>query len=180
MRLFLTVNMDPDVKEEVFKQIPAFKTIVKSGRWVAKENLHITMLFLGEVEKEKLTLVEGVMNKAVKGIDPFNLWIEGIGTFPNEKRPNVLWAGVKGDILELNSLYYQLVAEIGKTELPFDAKPKYTPHVTLARKIDVFPAGVELKTKGWQVNSLELYQSTFVPGGVKYQRILEKKFNGKE
>lgn len=178
MRLFITVNMSENVKEDLANELPIIKSNYQSGKWVPKENLHITMLFLGEVEKEKLGLVEASMEEAIKGINSFQLWLEGLGVFPNEKNPKILWAGVRGDSDELKKLYSQLLHAAQKKGIPFDAKPHYTPHVTLARKIGSgnIKEEIGLETSKWLVNELELYESIFTPEGVKYQKILTKKF----
>lgn len=181
MRLFLTVNMSDSVRDEIGQGIPDIHSHIGKGKWVPKENLHITMLFLGEVERGKLSIIEEVMEEAVDGMKPFHLVVEGLGTFPNPKRPNILWAGVKGDLNDLNRLYQQTIQAIDKTELPFDAKPRYTPHITLARKIEKwFTEEINLKTSQWEVSALELYESMFSSDGVKYRRVLTKKFTNEE
>lgn len=178
MRLFITVNMDTDVQDEIMDIIPIIKTNIRQGKYVPKENMHITMLFIGEVEDGQVSTVERVIESAVAGIEPFELWVEDLGVFPNEQKPNILWAGVKGELNSLNKLYDQLLSAIKTTGLPFDAKPKYTPHLTIARKIGTgYQKGaIKLKTMAWTVNSLDLYQSILLPDGVKYQRIFRKSF----
>ena len=178
MKLFVTVNMSTYIKEEIMEIMPQLRSNITEGRFVPMDNLHITMLFLGEVDKEKLSLVEKAMDESIKGIEPFVLMIEGLGVFPNEKHPNILWAGVKGDIVVLNKLYGKLLENIRKLGLPHDAKSSYTPHVTLARKIgDGYQKGeISLKSKKWQVDSLELYESLLSKDGIKYQKLFTKKF----
>jgi len=177
MRLFLTINMSPTVRDEIANLIPRLRANYQKGRWVPKDNLHITMLFLGEVEENKLTEINNVLDESIIGISPFKLWIEGIGGFPNNKKANILWAGVKGEIDNLNQLYQQVIENISKTELSFDAKSEYTPHVTLARKVfESVSNDFSLKTDEWTVDSLELYQSVFKDRGVMYKKIISKTF----
>ncbi|OEG00052.1 2'-5' RNA ligase [Vulcanibacillus modesticaldus] len=178
MRLFITINMSSQVKEEIVNLMPNIKLKFQGGRWVPKENMHITMLYLGEVPDEKLGSVDKAMFEAIKGIDPFELWVEGIGAFPNTKKPNILWAGVQGELKFLIKLYRQLLKEVQNEGLPYDAKPHFKPHLTLARKISTIANDddIFLKTSSWRVDSLELYQSIFINGGVKYKRLLSKKF----
>ncbi len=179
MRLFITVNMSRRAKEKITEVLPTLKAKIRGGKWVIPDNLHITMLFLGEVGEGSLAEVERVMTEAVQGFTPFQLRLEGLGVFPNASRPKILWAGVNGEQDKLNQLYQNLLHQIKKTKLPFDAKPAYTPHVTLARKIgDGFEEGMmDLKTEEWQVDSLELYQSTLKKTGVIYHKIKEIPFD---
>lgn len=182
MRLFITVNMSARVKEEIASVLPSIQLTIPTGKWVAKENWHVTMLFLGEVAAENLALLETAMMKAVKGLMPFQLQIEGLGVFPNERRPNILWAGVNGDLDTLHKLYQQLLQAVAETGLPFDAKPRYTPHLTLARKIaaGIKAETVKPKSTPWQVDAIELYQSISEANGVRYEKVLTKKFTIEE
>ncbi|TCS84517.1 RNA 2',3'-cyclic phosphodiesterase [Tepidibacillus fermentans] len=179
LRLFITINLEQQIKDQVRMVLPSLKCRFK-GRFVPSEHWHITTLFLGEVEEDQIPLIEQSMKEAVKVIRPFQLWIEGIGAFPSLKKPNILWAGVGGDLKPLNQLYHQLIKTIEPLKIDFDAKPVYTPHLTLARK--VIPqtcqetGELNLKTKPWTVNALELYQSIFIHQGVKYHRILKTNF----
>ena len=180
LRLFITVNMSQVVKNQVAQVIPNIKSHYK-GRFVPMDNWHITTLFLGEVEEEKLPKLEKAMETVSQQIRPFRLSIEGIGAFPSMKKPNILWAGVKGDLQSFEKLYHQLIQAIQPLEIDFDAKPKFTPHLTLARKVVVQgdcerEQDITLQSDTWIVDSLELYQSTFVHQGVKYHRVLKTNF----
>jgi len=184
MRLFLSINLNPQVREEVAKELPTIQRYFK-GKFVPKENWHVTMLFLGEVDDHLIPQLEEAMDTAAKKANPFSLYIEGIGAFPSAKKPNILWAGVKGDLDPLQRLYDDLLQELKKTPIPFDAKPKYTPHLTLARKAEILSKEnpfdeVHLKSTEWQVNALECYQSILKPGGAEYKNILQKRFGENE
>jgi len=178
LKLFITVNMDSSVKTDIASALPAIRAKIKQGRFVPVENMHITLLYLGEVDKPSLSTVEDILTTTVIGVSPFELRLEGLGVFPNENNPNILWAGVKGELESLNNLYNVLLINIKNTDLPFDANPKYSPHVTLARKIGSgYEKGeLQLKSRSWQVNSLELYESVSTTSGVQYRRILSKGF----
>lgn len=183
MRLFITVNMDEKVRDEIYRVIPTVRAGSSGGNFVPKENLHITMLFLGEVPDDEVNLVTEAMELAVKDTAVFKLWINNLGSFQH-RETKILWAGVDGDLPQLEELYNRLVKNIRERKIPHDAKPRYTPHVTLARKVKkdskVNEAEIKLQTDPWQVDSLELYQSTFSDSGVKYKRILAKKFSEQE
>ncbi|MFV9510070.1 RNA 2',3'-cyclic phosphodiesterase [Tepidibacillus sp. LV47] len=179
MRLFIAINMEHSIKDQVGSILPSLKNRYK-GRFVPIENWHITTLFLGEVEEGKIPLIEQAMKEAVKKMVPFQLWVEGIGAFPSMAKPNILWAGVQGDLQPLHQLYQQLIKAIRPLKINFDAKPIFTPHLTLARKVIIQPSSkteeIILKTTPWTVNALELYQSIFTKDGVKYNRIIKTYF----
>src|SRR3972149_1423476 len=60
-------------------------------RWVAPENIHLTLKFLGAVDAGKLSALQPAIAEACAGIPPFALMLAGIGAFPNTRRPNVVW-----------------------------------------------------------------------------------------
>lgn len=164
MKLFITVNMDNGVKKDIAAALPAIKASIKQGRFVPVESMHITLLYLGEVERARLSEVENILEITANDISPFELRLEGIGVFPNDNNPNILWADVKGKLESLNKLYDKLLDNVKETDLPFDAKPKYSPHVTLARKVGQgYEKGeLQLTSRSWLVNSLELYESVSI------------------
>ena len=185
MRLFLTINLNQAIREEVDQSLPLIKQQFK-GKFVPKENWHVTMLFLGDVKDQLLPQLEKAMELAIQDVKPFVLYLDGIGAFPSIKKPNILWAGVKGDLEPLQLLYEKLLVEIKKTKIPFDAKPKYTPHLTLARKVErVITNGdpfkqISLTSTTWEVNALECYQSVLTSGGPIYKNILDRRFGKNE
>ncbi|WP_339062054.1 RNA 2',3'-cyclic phosphodiesterase [Tepidibacillus marianensis] len=179
MRLFITVNMSQEIRDQVTKALPLIKCRF-DGKFVPMDHWHITTLFLGEVDEKKIPLIEQAMKTAVRGMILFPLWIEGIGAFPSMKKPNILWGGVKGELQSFNQLYQQLIRAIEPLQIDFDAKPVFTPHLTLARKVRPKTCDenseIQLKTTHWVVDGLELYQSTFINQGVKYHRVFKTNF----
>lgn len=178
MRLFIAMRINHKVKEEIIKIIPLIRNQYREGKWVPAENWHVTLLFLGEISNDKMSLVRDAMEESVRGIRPFQLWVEGIGAFPNQIHPKILWAGVQGELEPLNILYQKLVEAVDKRGLTYDAKPIYKPHITLARKIEkgIVDQEVPLRTSEWKVQSLELYESVSEYSGVKYKKIFTQNF----
>ncbi len=63
-------------------------------KWVEEENLHVTLLFLGEVvDRDVPALCKAVADCCAER-NSFPLSIESVGCFPNPRRPRVVWAGV--------------------------------------------------------------------------------------
>src|SRR5262245_19666146 len=73
------------------------KELAKSGaevKWATPESMHITLLFLGEVEDRELHAVCRAVKESAAGEPPFALRVSGVGAFPTPRRPKVLWAGI--------------------------------------------------------------------------------------
>lgn len=100
-------------------------------RWTAKEDLHITLAFLGKVDKEQLQkLVEEL--RTIDDFPSFPLTLGGLGTFGEKARPRVLFVDVQQNE-QLAELQQQIVVRMEKFGIPSDQRP-YRPHVTLGKK----------------------------------------------
>jgi 2'-5' RNA ligase len=99
---------------------------------VASQNFHLTLVFLGYVDQEKLSDIAGAIRSAIAGIKPFDIEFEGVGGLPRLERPRVIYVDVKdesGGLTKLNE-------KISEAMKPFDVKledRKYIPHMTLGR-----------------------------------------------
>ncbi|MDO5861546.1 MAG: RNA 2',3'-cyclic phosphodiesterase [Thermoplasmata archaeon] len=95
------------------------------------EQTHITLRFIGDVDDSKVKRIEDAVRASVAGIGPFHARISGIGAFPNEKRPSVVWVGAEpADIL--GTIADNLGRELSARRIDYDSKP-FKAHVTLAR-----------------------------------------------
>ena len=103
----------------------------RSVNWVVAEQLHVTLCFLGSVSTDSVPALISELRGHVKS-QPMRLSVEGIGCFPNPKRPRVIWAGVKGEVKELLNLQTTVSQACGRFIEKPDDKP-FSPHITLAR-----------------------------------------------
>ena len=113
-RLFIALELPPNVLKAVAQAQTDLKRFIPSqaARWVRPESVHLTLKFLGDapvgqVEDLKIALVE-----ATAGHSGFELGIQGLGCFPNARRPRVLWLGITGDLKQLN-WYWSSGANLG-------------------------------------------------------------------
>jgi 2'-5' RNA ligase len=113
----------------------------KRMRWVRPENLHVTLKFIGEVADARVDGIRGALS-AVHAEGPVDLRFSGLGFFPNESRPTVLWTG-----LEASANLSTLAGDIDRTLATQGiAKEKraLVPHLTLAR---FAPPGMDEKLR---------------------------------
>ena len=98
--------------------------------WVAPENLHITLKFLGGVEEARLGKVVAALEPAATG-SAFDVAVRGLGAFPTPTRPRVIWAGTApaGAFVALGQTVDRAMAALG---FPPETRP-FSPHVTLGR-----------------------------------------------
>jgi 2'-5' RNA ligase len=167
-RLFFAVNLPAEVKEEIAgKLLP----IVPAGKWrkVPRDNLHVTMLFLGSVP---VAAVGGLRLKAeaVGPFPEFEAEIKGAGHFNGR----VLWAGVEKGAAELRQLCEKLQAGVGIKD------ERFHPHVTLARNSGATAKEAQLLVekmnslgieKKFAVKGVDLMESILGRGGPVYKQV---------
>lgn len=153
---------------------------VKGARWLAPENLHITLRFIGEVtEPEAESLAQALHTVRA---EPFTVTIAELGTFGNP--PHSIWAGVQD---EPSGALAALHANVESTLVREGLEPehrKYTPHVTLARcrkaaisRIAMFLEGSgQVALEPFNVTGFTLFQSHLLPEGAQYEPIIEYAF----
>jgi RNA 2',3'-cyclic 3'-phosphodiesterase len=124
MRLFVALSI-PDF---VAQQLMLLQGGVPGARWQAREQLHLTLRFIGEVDGSDAR----ALDDALAGIDApsFDLQFHGVGQFGN-KQPHALWAAARKNEL-LEHLQRKVDTAIRRVGQPQDAH-KFMPHVTLAR-----------------------------------------------
>jgi RNA 2',3'-cyclic 3'-phosphodiesterase len=155
-RYFLALHLSDIAKDRlVAVQPPA----VPGMRVIERHELHLTLLFLGEVAAQ----FDEELRKGLARVraSPFPITISGVGRFPPEGQPQVLWAGVERSpaLLALHhSITTTLTDAIGFRP---EERP-YSPHITLARLNTPAPPGIVEghleENKDFQVASVLLKQ----------------------
>lgn len=132
MRTFIAVHLPDIVKTHIRQLQDALRRCGAPLRWVQPENMHLTLLFLGEIDESKIQPICSVLRLAAENHTPFDILFSGLGTFPNRKAPRVLWIGVQEGARPLCNLQQDIQQQITSLQLSFDKK-KFHPHVTLGR-----------------------------------------------
>ncbi len=124
MRLFVALPL-PNM---VAQSIMLLQGGVPGARWQSREQLHLTLRFIGEVDGRDARAIDEMLS----GISApaFDLQLHGVGQFGN-KQPHALWAGVRRNAA-LEHLQKKVDSAIRRIGQPQDAY-KFTPHVTVAR-----------------------------------------------
>ena len=132
MRVFVSVGIDPEIKEKVAEVQDQLKLANADVRWVAKENLHLTLHFCGDVGEKKLQDIIQVCHGIASEIPPFSLEIKYVGTYPPYGDPRIIWTGVEQGrdeaitLIEVTKRHLTLLT--GVTE-----KKDISPHLTFGR-----------------------------------------------
>jgi 2'-5' RNA ligase len=108
------------------------KTPPRSVRWVRGEGIHLTLKFLGDTPTEKLPEIEQALAVVARHAPTCTFTAEGLGCFPNIRRPRVVWVGVNEPAGRLEALQNA----IEEVMTPFGYPPEkrgFSPHLTLGR-----------------------------------------------
>ena len=133
MRLFVALDLPEPVHHELTNLIAELKDQCPDVRWVRPEGIHVTLKFIGHVDPAKLDDIRHALETAHSD-QPVEMQFRGMGFFPNERRPRVVWCGVEGSP-NLAKLAQDIEAALAPLGIERETRA-YTPHLTLAR-IDV-------------------------------------------
>lgn len=174
MRLFIAIDLPEEVKS-IIEEIKAPLNDIKGVKPVRKQNLHLTMKFLGEIEDDKVgNIAEALSNISFK---PFTLSLGRLGFFPNEQRIRVLWV----DAVPAEPMM-ELKKEIDKALPQFKDDHPFSAHLTFARikyiandedkkKILELITNKQVAKQEFVVDKFTLYKSTLMPEGPVYEAV---------
>lgn len=96
-------------------------------KWSKPENWHITIVFLGEKEESEIPELWNNVKLACKDAKPFEIRIENVGAFPDNREARILWFGVQKSnaLLQLQNKI-ELALEVNRSQ-------EYIPHMTFGR-----------------------------------------------
>jgi 2'-5' RNA ligase len=176
-RVFFAVEIPGPERERVMRHIARLRDLVPdvAASWARDESLHLTLKFIGEVSSSRMNDLSAAASRAVAGITPFPIVLEGAGVFPTVAYPRVLWIGVADPTGKLHQLQAQLETECEAAGFAKEQR-RFHPHLTLARIRK--PAGArklaethlqsEFSATEFLVKRLQLFRSELSPKGSRY------------
>jgi len=132
MRLFVAIDVSAEIRQKLHAAQEKLAATKADVRWVAPENMHITIKFLGEVEDARASEVLDRVAKAAAQVPAFPLEIEGIGRFPEKGPVRVIISRVLSPDQRVTKLHRLIDSGIGGMGLPMDTRV-LVPHLTLGR-----------------------------------------------
>jgi 2'-5' RNA ligase len=141
LRTFVAVDLGKAIRD---RAVALQETLSRAGtpvKWVEPQNLHVTLLFLGEVEDRAVAEVCRVIGEQSRQHAAFSMKIGQVGCFPHPRRPRVIWVGVGAGSQELVALHDAFEPPLLELGCYRREERKYTPHVTLGRVKSDRPTG---------------------------------------
>ncbi len=187
MRCFIAIELPEDIKNFI-DQLVNLKSSVEGVNLVKKENLHLTLKFLGEIEIDLIPSIVNSLRDLAKEFSPFTLKISHPGVFPDKVKPRVIWIGLEYSEI-LKDLAVKVDEEIYKFGIEKEQR-RFKSHITIAR-VKNFQNGRYIFEKIWKtfkennlidnpaqkphfhVTEFVLMKSTLTPKGSIYE-VLER------
>jgi 2'-5' RNA ligase len=183
IRAFIAIDLNPEIRrmlEQVTRQLRD-RLVDVPIRWVPAENIHLTLMFLGDVSVKNLEILKKVLQNEASSHHSFELSVGSLGAFPNNRHARVLWVGVEApaELVNVQRGIETAVSRLGyaREERPFSA------HLTVGRisrnatskDIHLISEVLESTKVGFlgvaQVDAIHLLKSDLKPTGAIYTRI---------
>ncbi|MFA4661957.1 RNA 2',3'-cyclic phosphodiesterase [Pyrococcus kukulkanii] len=177
MRAFIAIDVSEEVRDAIVKAQDFIGTKEAKIKFVERENLHITLKFLGEITQEQAEEIKKVLAEIAKRHKKHEVRVKGIGVFPNPNYVRVIWAGVENDE-GIKAIAQDIERELSK--LGFKKDKEFVAHVTIGRvKFVKDKLGLAMKLKElanedfgtFRVEAIELKKSTLTPKGPIYETL---------
>jgi len=180
-RLFVAVPLPGAVLERLggVQERLRSKLPERSVRWVRADGIHLTLKFLGETPGGKVPAIREALTAVSRNAPGCELTVQGVGCYPNPRRPRVIWVGVKEPTGRVKALWRAV--EEAMTAIGYAAERHgFSPHLTLGRvrrgvsgadlqQIGEIIAGIEGQGLGTvEAEGFELIRSVLRPTGAEY------------
>ena len=182
LRAFIAVELPLEIRQNVQRATSSLRR--DTGpliRWVALENMHLTLKFLGDIPSENVEVLTQLTDAQADSFNSFDIHLSGIGAFPGPKRPRVIYIGIQAPA-ELEE--FQRQVESATRRLGYKPEERvFAPHLTIGRvrqhvggddqqKIRRLLEASTIDSLGTaRVNSVHLYKSDLKPNGPVYTKL---------
>jgi 2'-5' RNA ligase len=180
IRSFLAFELPLEIKTVVTRVSQELKKSSLNAKWVKSGNVHLTVVFMGDVEMSEIPEIKEEVGKVCLTYGAFDISLKGVGCFPHTRKPRIVWVGLDGD-LERMSLFRDALQE---RLIPFGIKGdkrRFKPHLTLGRfrkpkrtnseELELLSRYGDMTSPVCSLTELTLFKSELKPDGARYTRL---------
>jgi len=173
-RLFISVNCDEKVKKQIFSVQEKIKALSIKGNFSLPENLHLTLVFIGETPDDTIQPIISVIDKAlIPPVAPFALTFTTAGYFKHGNK-ELWWIGTDRNDMNLDilkTIRQRITDDLPSKSINFDKRP-FNPHITLGREIKhELPIIISKQEIIFPVTRISLMKSERISGKLTYTEI---------
>lgn len=171
-RLFVAIDLPDETKDRI---LSLREDDLPPGRWARRDALHLTLHFIGDVPEAVARAYQRVLDQV--SISAFNMRIQGVGQFPINDRPRVIWAGAQ-NTSALRALHEAVGGALEREGFRRERR-RFHPHITLMRFRKPIRRGLASKwlnthidfyAEPFRVERFALYESDLQPSGAVYSK----------
>jgi len=186
IRAFFAIPTPDHVKESVRGLTSRVSTFLPGARFVKPDRLHLTLHFFASLTAKGIESVSDAAKSAVEGRTPYTMRLGGLGVFPDERRPRVLWVDILEGADPTRRLASAIGSELTARDLPVETRP-FRSHVTVARFRDprrlrigeALMEGRRIDFEPFTAERVVLYRSELRPAGPVYTLLDEFSLSGR-
>jgi 2'-5' RNA ligase len=177
VRMFVAVRIPVRIQRELARLTRKLAESAIPVRWVAPENMHLTLRFLGQVPDENRRLIVEALSLVAQDTIPFDVAFGSVGAFPSPRRPDVIWIAVES-APRLRLLRGSVERQLAQAGFRTEVGP-FHPHVTLGRALsksepgafrEFVPASRNLSVESvLRVSAIDLVRSRLRSTGAEYE-----------
>ncbi|NPA47707.1 MAG: RNA 2',3'-cyclic phosphodiesterase [Thermococci archaeon] len=177
MRAFIAIDVSDAVRDNLVKAQERIGSRSAKIKFVERENLHVTLKFLGEIDETTAEDVKKALADVARRHRKHRVKVKGVGVFPNPNYVRVIWAGIENDD-GIKAIADDVEREMRR--LGFRKDRNFVAHVTLGRvkfvrdRAELAMALRDLASEDFgefSVDAIELKKSTLTPKGPIYETI---------
>ncbi len=131
-RTFIAVEIGSPAREVMLRLLKQLAGELVGVRWTQPDQLHLTLKFIGDIDNRTLPEICNKMRAACAGVEAFSASLKGLGAFPKNKPPRVLWVGFEDGVEPLKLIHQRLETSLIGVGVPSEGRA-YSPHLTLGR-----------------------------------------------
>jgi len=180
-RVFIAVDPSAEVAARAARIIDRLRGAGVDAAWIPPDRMHLTLHFLGdEIDDADLHRICVALDGAAAAVPAFRIAFDGVGVFPDVRRPRVVWLGVQAGAAELARLYDELAGRLAPIGFHPEARG-FRPHLTLGRfrgrgtegaTLAAALASVEgVAAAEMRLQKIVLYESRLLKAGAEYDRL---------
>ena len=171
-RLFVAIDLPEGTKDRI---LSLRQDDLPPGRWPRRDAIHLTLHFIGDVPEGVARAYQRVLREV--DVPAFDLRVSGVGQFPIEARPRVIWAGVE-NTPSLRALHEATGQALEREKFQRERR-RFHPHITLMRFKKPLRRGLasrwlsahlDFHAEPLRISEFALYESELIPSGARYTK----------
>lgn len=179
IRSFIAIELPEETRQKLAAIQEQLSQSRAGVRWVRPTSIHLTLKFLGNIHPTQVDDIAAAAAQVIGEDSPLTLCAAGLGAFPSQRKPRVIWVGLRGEVERLAKIQTDLEKVL--EPLGFAREERgFRPHLTLGRVKDrrrlqpLIEALSKLEIpefNSFDVDEIILYKSDLRPTGAIYTKL---------